>query len=254
MAGPPGAPVVVLLHGWTVTADLNFFHVYDALGEHFRVVAPDHRGHGRGLRSRAAFRLEDCADDVAALATVLGIESFVAVGYSLGGTIAQLLWKRHPRLVAGLVLCATGQSFAGTRMERLSFLGLDGLAKAARLAPPQARPWMRDQFLSRKRRVYEPWALEQLSEHDWPAVLAAGGALGRFSSREWIGSIDVPAAVLITDDDRVVPPARQARLADAIPGAFVHHLDAGHDACVAAADRFVPALVAACRSVSSPAR
>ena len=67
ISGPPGAPVVLLLHGWTANADLNFFTCYRSLGEHFRVVAIDHRGHGRGIRSRKAFRLEDCADDAAAL-------------------------------------------------------------------------------------------------------------------------------------------------------------------------------------------
>src|SRR3954449_7851087 len=67
LPGPPGAPTVVLLHGWTATADLNFYTCYDALGEHFRVLAFDHRGHGRGIRSRRRFRLEDCADDVAEL-------------------------------------------------------------------------------------------------------------------------------------------------------------------------------------------
>ena len=59
VTGPVGAPTVVLLHGWTATADLNWFTCYEALGEHFRVVALDHRGHGRGIRSRKAFRLED---------------------------------------------------------------------------------------------------------------------------------------------------------------------------------------------------
>ena len=34
VAGPPGAPVLILLHGWTVTPDLNWYPVFDALGEH----------------------------------------------------------------------------------------------------------------------------------------------------------------------------------------------------------------------------
>ncbi|MFM7427598.1 MAG: alpha/beta fold hydrolase, partial [Elainella sp.] len=50
VAGPRGAPTVILLHGWTATADLNWFTCFEPLGEHFRVLAPDHRGHGRGLR------------------------------------------------------------------------------------------------------------------------------------------------------------------------------------------------------------
>src|SRR5512144_2530000 len=70
LAGPPGAPTLVLLHGWTATADLNWFTCFAELGRRFRVLSMDHRGHGRGIRSRRVFRLEDCADDVAALLDV----------------------------------------------------------------------------------------------------------------------------------------------------------------------------------------
>src|SRR5262252_10571245 len=73
LPGPPGAPAVVLLHGWLATADLNWFTSYEALGRRFRVVAMDHRGHGRGIRSPRPFRLADCAGDTAALIETLGI-------------------------------------------------------------------------------------------------------------------------------------------------------------------------------------
>jgi len=140
LAGPPGAPTVVLLHGWAATADLNWFPSYEALGRHFRVIALDHRGHGRGIRSRRPFRLADCADDAAAVATELGVERFIAVGYSMGGPIAQLAWKRHRDVVSGLVLCATDTRFARSdpRIQAL-FGGMYGLSMAARLTPPLIR-------------------------------------------------------------------------------------------------------------------
>src|SRR5918994_5708857 len=122
--GPDGAPVVVLLHGWTATATLNWAPVFEPLSHHFRVVALDHRGHGRGVRARSPFRLEDCADDVAALLGVLGVARCIAVGYSMGGAIAQLLWRRHADLVDGMVLCATSGSFRGSGPQRL----LSGIA------------------------------------------------------------------------------------------------------------------------------
>ena len=53
VAGPPGAPTIVLLHGWTASSDLNWFTCYAALSEQYRVVAFDHRGHARGIRGRA---------------------------------------------------------------------------------------------------------------------------------------------------------------------------------------------------------
>src|SRR5436305_3314555 len=74
LAGPPGAPTVVLLHGLAATADLNWLPSYRPLARQFHVVALDHRGHGRGIRSARPFRLQDCADDVSALADVLGID------------------------------------------------------------------------------------------------------------------------------------------------------------------------------------
>src|SRR5689334_14232659 len=89
--GPPGAPTIVLIHGVTFTAELNWGRVLGPLGQHFRVVALDQRGHGDGIRASAPYRLEDCADDVAALAETLGLDRFVAVGYSMGGIVAQLL-------------------------------------------------------------------------------------------------------------------------------------------------------------------
>jgi len=80
VAGPPDAPTLMLLHGWTATADLNWFTTFEVLGQHFRIIAPDHRGHGQGIRLKGSFRLEDCADDVAAIADILGINTFIPVG------------------------------------------------------------------------------------------------------------------------------------------------------------------------------
>ena len=89
----------MLLHGWTATADLNWFRASSRSAERYRVIAIDHRGHGRGIRSRRRFRLEDCADDVAALADVLGIDSLIAGRLLDGRTDRQLLWHRHRSLV-----------------------------------------------------------------------------------------------------------------------------------------------------------
>ena len=253
--GPPGAPTVLLLHGWTASADLNWFTCYAPLAEHYRVVALDHRGHGRGIRSRKLFRLEDCADDAVAVCDVLGIDTFIPVGYSMGGPVAQLIWKRHRERVAGLVLCATSSYFATSREERLSFLGISGLAAVARLTPVQARQWLTDQFyLQRKSDQWEPWAIHEASRHDWRAVLEAGRAIGNFSSRDWIGDVDVPTSTVITMRDRVVPVRRQIRLFEAIPDVEAFRVDADHDAVVANAKVFVPTLLRACRSVVERAR
>ncbi len=248
------APVVVLLHGWTATSDLNWFRCYDALGERYRVIAFDHRGHGTGIRSKKPFRLEDCADDAVDVAAALGIDRIIPVGYSMGGPVAQLTWHRHPERVAGMVLCATAPYFAGRRPERRAFLGLTGLATLARYTPEQARMWLTEQlYLQRKASEWEPWAIQEASSHDWRMLLEAGTAIGSFSSSEWIDRVDVPTSVVVTMRDRVIPLRRQARLVEMIPDAVPFRVDGDHDAVVVNADRFVPTLLRALASVEERA-
>lgn len=255
LPGPySGAPAVILLHGWTATADLNFFALYETLGQHFRVVALDHRGHGRGIRSRKPFRLADCADDAACLVAELGIDRVVPVGYSMGGPVAMLMWRRHAAAVRGLVLCSTAASFSHTRAERMSFLGLSGLGALARLTPAQTRQRLTDQFyLRRKAEAWQPWAVQEASQHDFRMVLEAGHALGTFSARGWVEEIDVPTSVVLTTSDQVVPIRRQQRLADAIPGATVRQIDAEHDAAVSAGPAYASMLVEAVHEVTDRA-
>jgi 3-oxoadipate enol-lactonase len=242
--GPRDAATkLVLLHGWTATADLNWFKCYSALGDRYRVVAFDHRGHGAGVRSKKRFRLEDCADDAVAVADALQIDKFVPVGYSMGGPVAQLIWRRHPDRVSSLALCATAPVFSERRVERLAFFGATSLAAIARVTPEQTRLWLTDQFyLQRKSHLWEPWAIREASSHDWRMLLEAGTAIGAFDSTGWIGDVDVPVALVVTMRDRVVSQRRQAMLFDLIPDAVVARVDGDHDAVVES-DHFMPALL-----------
>jgi pimeloyl-ACP methyl ester carboxylesterase len=253
LPGPADAagPTLVLLHGWTVTADLNWFPSYGPLAERHPVLALDHRGHGRGIRPPGRFRLADCADDVVALADVLGIETIVPVGYSMGGLVAQLVCHRHRDRVAGLVLGATARNFAGSRAAAGWFSALGALATASRAVPAPVRAGLAARYLERRpgRGELDDWARAEFRAADPRHVLEAGHAIGRFSSHEWIGEVDVPTAVILTEHDRVVAPARQAKLAAAVPDASVHPVAIDHSGCVGEADRFVPVLVDAVDAV-----
>ena len=255
LPGPgPDSPVVLLLHGWTVTADINWFTCYRPLRRSFRVVAMDHRGHGQGIRSLRPFRLEDCADDAAALCEVLGIEQVVVCGYSMGGPVAQLLWRRHRDLVSGLVLCATGRRF-GTDPQRARILAVSllGASFATRAASPLLRSRIVDRYLAARldRDPRMAWAAEQVRQNDPAAILQAGAALAAFDSRSWIGEVDVPAAVVITTEDEVVNPARQRNLAASIPGAHVEEVAGGHSVVAERPRLFVPALLRATKAAAA---
>ena len=247
---------MLLLHGWTATADLNWFRCYQPLQRHFTVVALDHHGHGRGVRRRSRFRLERCADDAAAVCAELGIDRVIAVGYSMGGPIAQLLWRRHPELVEGLVLAATSRNFGRSFQQRAVFAGMLGLGQMAGFVP---RPLRRGLVARTIQGRFDgtplgEWATSELRRHDPAAVLQAGHAVGRFSSHEWIHTVDVPTAVVVTGMDNVVPVRRQRRLAQSIPGALELEVAGDHGVVVMNAPRFVPVLLEACRHVASSVR
>ncbi|MGH9179851.1 MAG: alpha/beta fold hydrolase [Acidimicrobiales bacterium] len=252
--GPPGAPAVVLLHGLTATADLNWSACFDPLGRSFRVLAPDLRGHGRSPRSWARFTLEDCADDVAALADAVGVDRMIAVGYSIGGLVAQLVWHRRPELVTGLVLCATAADFRASPVERLMLMSVPTFGVAIRFMPPVFQGGTELVGAALFGHVTDDltrrWMSAEMRRADLATVIDAGCAAASFTSRRWIGEVDVPTAVVITSRDRVVPPTRQVQLARTIPGATIHPVDADHGACIAQPQLFVPTLVQACRSVA----
>lgn len=248
LSGPPGAPTLLLLHGWVATGGMNWFQTFDALGEHFRVIAPDLRGHGQGIRSRRFFRLADCADDCASMLVELGTGPVIAVGYSMGGPIAQLLWRRHRDLVSGLVLCATSAGFMPNRRARLPYqsamLAAVTAARAATLT--LAMPSLPGFGIGQSR--LPQWLADEMRRHDWRAIVEAGHSISTYHAGRWIDQVDVPTTVLCTARDHAVPPDLQLGLADAISGATVHTIDDGHLAC--AQPDFARVLRNACISVA----
>jgi 3-oxoadipate enol-lactonase len=252
--GPPGAPTLFLIHGVTLTSALNWGGIVETLARRYRVVLVDQRGHGDGIPC-GAFRLEDCADDLAAVAAQLGITRLVAVGYSMGGLIAQVLWRRHPDLVQGLVLCSTARNVSGAAWEQSVSLMMPGLITAAMWMP--AAPAMRADLIgtalldSECTAAQRRWALSEMRRTSLVDALSAMQAVGTFSSHAWIGSVDVPTALVVTRHDRVVPPRRQWKLARALPDATVIELDGGHDVFLHSPAAFGAAVESACDAVCS---
>jgi pimeloyl-ACP methyl ester carboxylesterase len=122
IAGPPGAPAIVFIHGTRLTRTY-WTPQLEALGGEFRTIAIDLPGHG----SRAAepFTLDGAADVVArAIETDAGGRA-VVVGLSLGGYVAIALAARRPELVRGLVVSGATAEPAG-----MLTAGVLGLARA----------------------------------------------------------------------------------------------------------------------------
>ena len=226
----PNAPTLLLLHGWTASADLQFFAAYEALAEHYSFVAIDHRGHDRGPRPSEPFTLEDAMEDAAALVRALGIESVVTVGYSMGGPISLLLARAYPALVRAMIVQATAMDWNESRFERLRW-------KTVRVISPMLRSWAYPRsvrFAIKKilgpghpLSFYAPWLAGELHRNDAFALVQAGQALSHFDARPWTATLGKPAGSLITTGDHLVKPRRQRELAVALHAA-VEEIQADH--------------------------
>ncbi len=220
----PSAPTVLLLHGWTASSDLQFMSAYQALAEVCSFVGIDHRGHGRGMRTLRPFDLDDVADDAAAVLRELGVGPVIALGYSMGGPIALHLTRRHPDLVAGLVVQATALEWRNTLRERLTWRLLPIMGVAL-------RSWTQPLVLRKgtERLIedgsplhpYRAWLVAEAMRNEPRAMVEAGKALSRYDARPWASELGVPAAMLISTKDRLVKPRKQRELAAALQATVV---------------------------------
>jgi pimeloyl-ACP methyl ester carboxylesterase len=245
--GGGDGPAVLLLHGWMADADLNWCGAYaDLAAAGYRVLAIDHRGHGRGLRQLEDFRLTDCAGDAASVLRQLNLAPALVVGYSMGGAIAQLMVRDHPETVAGLVLSGTAQHWQDTRTRR-AFKALGALGLALSIAP-------RATWSAGFRRVglgdsaETAWALSELMRHSARDIAEAGRELGRFDSRPWLRPLPIPSAVVLTTRDELVAPRKQRALAAAL-NAPVFEVPISHLQITTAGEVYNPALVRALATV-----
>jgi pimeloyl-ACP methyl ester carboxylesterase len=80
--------------------------VIDRLGGWPRTIAFDQRGWGASVATDGRYDLGAMADDAATVAHTIGLDRYVLVGHSIGGKVAQVVAKRRPQALVGLVLVA----------------------------------------------------------------------------------------------------------------------------------------------------
>jgi len=223
--GPPGAPALILLHGWMASGGLNWYQVFEPASRHFRVIAPDLRGHGRGLRSRRRFRLADCADDVAALMDELHVESAVVAGYSMGGPVAVEAARLIGPRVVGVIGVDTmndvglPKSDPADTAKRLAafekdFIGATREMVATSMFAPETDPVL-------KRRI-----VDDMSQAPPSVAIAAIRQLNAWDGAAALKALAVPVVVVNSDLWGVTDEARIRRIAPqfrAIPLAGLGH-------------------------------
>ena len=245
LCGPrdASASAIVLLHGLgSSSADWKF--QIPAFSERNRVIVADLRGHGRSASPRGFMRIEDMAEDVAALLERLGEPAAHVVGLSLGGCVALALTLAAPARVRSLTLV---NAFARLRPSGVpALLRIATRAALITAAPMRVlaahvarglfpRPAQRDLYLA---------AAASLCRTPRSVYAASARALMRFDVAARLGEIACPTLVIAGAIDQTVPLAAKEALTRGIPGARLVVLpDSGHATPVDAPDAFNQAVL-----------
>jgi non-heme chloroperoxidase len=222
--GPKTAQPIVFHHGWPLSSDDWDAQMMFFLGQGYRVIAHDRRGHGRSSQTDTGNEMDTYAADVIALARVLDLKNAIHVGHSTGGgEVAHYVARAEPGRVAKAVLVGAVTPLMlkteanplglplevfdgfrnGTAFDRAQFFqdvaagpfygfNRDG----AKVSQGVIANWWRQGMMAGVKALYD--CVAAFSETDFTADLKA---------------IDVPVLVLHGEDDQVVPIDASARQA-----------------------------------------
>jgi pimeloyl-ACP methyl ester carboxylesterase len=212
-----GRPVV-LLHAFPLSKAV-FHPQLTGLADRCRVVTPDLRGFGDSAGpGDAEPSLDLMADDVAALLDRLGMDSCVLGGLSMGGYVVMSMLRRHPDRVAAVVLMDT-KAAADDRAAREN---RERVARAVLDDGGQVLHPMLDSLLGETTRRERPGVVDQVT--GWldaarpDAVAWAQRAMAaRPDSFETLAGADVPAFVIVGEEDTLSPHADALAMAGAFP-------------------------------------
>ncbi|NLU61526.1 alpha/beta fold hydrolase [Rhodococcus sp. HNM0563] len=247
--GPDGAPTIVLSHG--ILCSTEFWHnQIRELSKEFRVVAFDHRGHGRSDAPRAgAYTMDHLADDLHAVldATIPRGTTAVVAGHSMGG-IAVMAWaQRYPDDIAERVSSvALVNTTPGEILDNVQFLrGPEFLVSTrrrlaqtavplARLPLPKRLP-LRRQLVSR---VAVGTSADRSVGVEVDRIIGATPARGRGGYGAMLvgllstvdpAALTAPTVVIAGRNDRIAPPSRSRWIADRLPDLIeLRTFDTGH--------------------------
>ncbi len=197
------------------------------LSSDFRIVRYDKRGHGLSELGPDRYDMADFARDLAALLDRLAIERATIVGLSVGGLIAQELYRQRPKLFAALVLSDTAAKIGDdeswdARIADIERGGIEGIADSI------LERWFTADFRARRSDELAGWRA-MLTRTPEKGYLAACGALKRADLRPYTGAIEAATLCLVGEEDGSTPVALVRETAGLIKGArFEIVQGAGH--------------------------
>ena len=231
-AGPPsgGARPIVLLHGWACHAGY-FAPQLEGLGDRFRLVAPDLRGHRFSHQPGDRPDIATLAGDVAALLALLPSgPAPVLVGWSMGALVAFDLIGRQGGEVAGLVVVDMTPRVVNDNDWQRGLLGGYGPAQAERAPELMRRDWPHwvETFLPTvfaagraPDTALRDWVAREMHACDADAMAALWRAITDADDRALLPSIKAPTLIVRGAESQLYGPDTAAWLKQAMPTAEI---------------------------------
>jgi 3-oxoadipate enol-lactonase len=213
LEGPAGAPVLVLGNSLGTTREV-WEPQAAVLGERFRLLRFEHRGHGGSPAPAGPYTIGELGADVLRLLDGFGVQTASYCGISLGGMIGMWLAAHAPERIDALGLCCTSAYLppAGFWTGRASQARAGGMAS---LAEQVVGRWFTPAFRARDPATVAGFVttLEGVDPRGYAGCCEAIAALDLRSS---LGQISAPALVIAGAEDPATPPWHGAQIASAV--------------------------------------
>jgi pimeloyl-ACP methyl ester carboxylesterase len=245
-AGPPDAPVLLLLHGFPASSHM-FRHLMEPLADKYRVIAPDYPGFGLSScpsPQEFEYTFDHLADVLERFVDALGLARYSLYVQDYGGPVGFRLASQRPERVGALLIQNANAYSEGLSPAVQEMWRLEAAGGAAAMQP------IVDHMLTlegiRENYIHHPGMVESVSPEAYlldhyfmerPGVREIQAALlGNYKTnfpqyagwQAYFRGHQPPALVLWGKHDPVfIVPGAEAYLRD-LPQAELHVLDGGH--------------------------
>jgi 3-oxoadipate enol-lactonase len=210
---------LVLLHGYPLNNTI-WAEQQQRLSDHYRVITPDLRGHGKSDAPLGVYEMELMARDVFNLLDSLNIQRAAIMGHSMGGYVTLAAWKIAPDRFAafGMIGSQAGADSEEARQNRYKMA--DRVAtEGSRPVAEAIVPKLFAPDLPQDESIIEQTRAIILSTKADGIIGTLKGMAERPDSTEILSQITVPSLILTGDSDQLIPKERSLIMAEAIPNA-----------------------------------